>query len=138
LEAVREEDRAAAAVASAPAKRFVNFLALKSGKRGLPGDYLATHLRRATGGWPRRVGSQLFVPEGHEVRWLDDPPALFGWVHRHFRGDRVGLHPTSGVEWATGPGLLTKPEFLAVLAQTDVNYQGVEAFPHQPRLPDHY
>src|SRR5579884_2788305 len=74
--------QAGGAEAEAPALRnFVEHLVgKKTVRRGRPLAAVTEDLLALTGGWPRRVGDQLFCPTPeHEVLWLDNPTRLFAW-----------------------------------------------------------
>ncbi len=85
-------------------------------------------LAAATDGWPRRVGSALFVCEHGEVSWLESPAALFGWAQTC----------TGVVQWHRGQGYATKEECYAELRRTAPAYVAVESMPHVPPLAGHF
>jgi hypothetical protein len=81
-----------------------------------------------TGGWPRRVGANLFIHDDEGVNWLTSPPALFGWLSA-----RCGV-----IEWRRSIGCVTKEEVYQELCRTAKCYAAVEYLPHFPPLPGHY
>jgi hypothetical protein len=85
-------------------------------------------ISKATGGWPRRVGSSLFVRDEAGVHWLAGTSGLFGWLAR-----RCGI-----VAWRKIIGAVTKEETHAELQRTSPAYVAVETLPHVPPMRDHY
>jgi hypothetical protein len=109
-----------------------NYIAVKDrGKtirvgRQLPA--IAADLAYLSGDWPRRVGGLLFAPTGaYEPLWLVKTEDLFAWL-----GGRWS------VRWTKGDDVHTKAEFSAYLRQSVQAYMAVEAFPHQPPMPEHF
>ena len=82
----------------------------------------------ATGDWPRRVGTTLFVHEGEALAWIDNSAALFGYY-----GSKSGI-----VRWYKGLGCHSKEEVFAERRRTAPGYQAVEVLPHEPPMPGHY
>jgi hypothetical protein len=91
-------------------------------------DILAD-IEKLASGWPRRVGSSLFVPSPDGVCWLESTEALFGWV-----GSITPRPP----RFAQGPGLHSKSEVFHELRRTATNHVAVETLIHEPPLPGHY
>lgn len=90
-----------------------------------------THtILRLTDGWPRRVGSALFVPgENHGVIWLDDADAFGAWL---------GRATGNPAEFKGSPGYHTKREVFANCRMTVQEYAAVEVLPHEPLMANHY
>lgn len=102
------------------------------GIRALPITEISKNLLSATGNWPRRIDSLLFVDEGGKIRHLEDRDALFAWIHEK-----------ALVSWANGQddngnSLITKAEFIAHLQVASQHYAAVEEFPHEPPMENHY
>ncbi|MFM9965082.1 MAG: hypothetical protein ACKV2Q_28100 [Planctomycetaceae bacterium] len=97
----------------------------------LPIDFIAKVISKLTGGWPRRVGQSLFVPNDGRlgVSWLLDTDALFA-----FFGRATG-HPP---EFKAMAGLHTKRELFSDVIRTATEYAAVEELPHEPPMPGHY
>jgi hypothetical protein len=111
---------------------ITNYLVVKDGDktnrvgRRLPA--IAADLAHLSGAWPRRVGGLLFAPTGaYEPLWLVRVEDLFAWVG--------GRWP---VRWTNGDDVHTKAEFASYLRQSVQAYKAVEAFPHQPPMPEHF
>lgn len=85
-------------------------------------------ITRIGDGFPKRIGSALFVPSDNGVTWLESTESLFGWI-----GSRT-LPPL----FATGKGFHTKAETFAELRRTSPVFDAVESLPHEPPLPNHY
>lgn len=94
----------------------------------IPMADVITRIMKQTDGWPRRVGSSLFVHDAEGVHWISNAPSLFGWL-----ATRVGI-----VEWRRASGCVTKEELFHELQRTAQSYQAVEMLPHFPPLADHY
>lgn len=87
-------------------------------------------VQKTSGGWPRRVGSALFVHEsGTEVDWIEKPDSLLGWL-----GTKTGIPP----RFVRSSGCHTKGEVFSELVRTCQSYKAVESLPHEPPIPDHY
>jgi hypothetical protein len=82
----------------------------------------------ATGDWPRRVGTTLFVHEGDALSWIDSTAGLFGYY-----GSKTGV-----VHWRKELGCHTKEEVFHERRRTAPAYQAVEVLPHEPPIPGHY
>ena len=93
--------------------------------RGLMIDQIAAALLALTGGWPRRVGGELFAegPDGRPdmIRSATD---LFAWIRQHAR-----------VVWRRGDDKVPQDEFHAHLLRTAQVYDAVEMVPHWPPVP---
>jgi len=84
---------------------------------------------KLTGGWPRRVGSALFVDDiEHGIGWLESTGALFGYFQR-----RTGI-----CRWCASVGCVKKEELFAELRRSAQRYLAIEQFPHEPKLDNHY
>lgn len=82
-----------------------------------------------TDGWPRRVGTALFVHDKSQgICWLSSAASLFGWLQRI-----CGI-----VEWHRGIGYASKEELYAELTRTALQYEAIEHLPHYPLIKDHY
>ena len=101
---------------------------------GVPLPELGRRLNELTGGWPKRVGSQLFVQTvGPSPLWLDDANGLIAWIARHL--------PEGGanrLQFARGADMHTPGRLLAYCQQVSEDFDAVEAFPHEPHIPRHY
>jgi hypothetical protein len=94
----------------------------------LPMADVLGRVRQATGDWPRRVSSALFVHDGGDVAWLQSTAALFG-----FLGSKAGV-----IRWHGATGCVTKEEVYHELRRTATGYAGVEVLPHEPPIPTLY
>ena len=83
----------------------------------------------ATDGWPRRVGSALFIHESSDIAWLEKTPAMFGYL-----GTASGKPP----HFARGPGFHSAAEVFEEFRRTATAYTAVEIFPHHPMMPGVY
>lgn len=78
----------------------------------------------ATSGWPRRVGSALFVDDQeHGIGWLEKPQSLSGWMHTKRR-----------VNWYSRQKFITMGETFAELQRTAQSYETIEVMPHHPAM----
>ncbi len=84
-------------------------------------------INNATGGWPKRVGGNLFVDDGG-VCWLDRSAALFGWLSR-----KHGV-----IQWHRRHGCVNRDELYAELQRTAEHFDAIEYLPHEPAIPSHY
>lgn len=98
---------------------------------------ITSAIYRLTSGWPRRVGSRLFVDPGHPrpIRWLDDVDDLFAWLHT--------VAPAPGIGWGGsdddfGATLITRRELFAHLRATATAYDAAESLPYWPPVPSIY
>src|SRR5262249_100706 len=81
-----------------------------------------------TNNWPRRVGTDLFVPGiNFQSRFLENTAQLFAW-----------LAPTAHPDWARGPDMITQEQFLAHLRETAPPYTTEEQDPQFPPLANAY
>jgi hypothetical protein len=106
-------------------------------KIGLSSDTIAQRLLRLTGGWPKRVGPLLFVPDGDSPRYLEKTPDLFGFIAGALPRNKQSPR-ANPIHWAGGEDKLTPAVFDSYLRQTAENYESVNPFPHEPPLPRHY
>jgi len=84
----------------------------------------------ATGGWPRRVGSALFVHEGkNRVDWIDKTAGLVGYL-----GSKTGVPPA----FYRHPCCHSAAQLHAELQRTAEAYDAVETLPHEPPIESHY
>lgn len=98
---------------------------------------ITTRIYRLTDGWPRRVGSRLFVDLGHPrpLRWLDSVDDLFAWLHT--------IAPAPGLSWGIsdddfGTTLITQRQLFAHLTACAVAYDAAESLPYWPPVPTVY
>jgi hypothetical protein len=82
-----------------------------------------------TGGWPKRIGTELFVHyPGRAVRWINDTASLFGYLQAE-----CGI-----VEWTRCKGCVTKEETFAELRNAAEDFDAIEEMPHEPVIARHY
>lgn len=87
-------------------------------------------INRATGGWPARIGDELFVPEGdNDIRWIPTGAALTAWL-----ASATGEPPL----WRSKDGFLSAAEVLAELRATAYEFKSIEKLPHVPPMADTY
>ena len=90
---------------------------------------LIEHAKFMTGGWPRRVGTALFVPGSDgAISWLPKPAATIGWLDSGVRR----------VRWRQGVGYATQEQFHAELQRQAQGYDSVERIFHVPAMPGVY
>jgi len=83
-----------------------------------------------TEGFPKRVGSALFVRDGEDsISWLQNSPSLFGWI-----GSVTGIPAV----FRKAAHLHTQAEVFAEFQRTAESFLSVETLPHIPPIPDHY
>ena len=87
---------------------------------------LVAECQQITGGWPCRVGEQLFIDDGG-IRVLSNPSKLVA---------ELGFH--AKVDWRQKDGMATKSEFFEALAMRATEYKAIEHSPHHPEMPEHY
>jgi hypothetical protein len=95
-----------------------------------PLNELVDDILAATGGWPRRVGTTIFVDEAvGGIRWFDRNPVagLFAWLRSRF-----------SVEWRKGGDFVSSAELLSQLTFIARKYAAVELLPHEPPIGDVY
>ena len=95
----------------------------------VPVDEICRRIREHCSDWPRRVGTTLFVHQGHSIHWLEKNPQLWSFV-----GSRAGSPPVFHRE----AGGHTKEEVFCRLSQSSTQYAAVETLPHSPQIPNHY
>jgi hypothetical protein len=96
----------------------------------LPMDKIISGLFNVTGGWPCRVGNQLFIHSGGgQIAYLRSPAPLFAFIGR--KSDRPP-------EFHEAAGCHSKAEVFADLQANAKNYAAVEVLPHEPLVPGHY
>lgn len=104
-------------------------------KVGTTPQEITDKLLWATGGWPKRVGSRLFVPNpDFTPRWLDSASSLFAWLSGclGYTGGRV--------DWGRGPGMIDKGEYfhhLAAAVEIEA-FDDLQLVPHAPAMPRTY
>lgn len=84
---------------------------------------------RLTGGWPCRVGRALFIDDGGRIDWLENTPALAGYL-----GTTTGRPPL----FIKSAGFHSLAEVTAELQRTAKSYIAVETLPHEPLFEGHY
>lgn len=80
-------------------------------------------------GFPCRVGSELFVADGGQIRYLQDRTALFAWLQAA-TGQRI--------DWATMAGAVGRDELFADLQANAREYSLIASVPTWPRRDDVY
>jgi hypothetical protein len=101
---------------------------------GLPAPSIAQDLLLLTGGWPKAVNNDLFVP-GPDCKpsWLTDSAKLFGHIQA-----TLPSQTTNVVRWAEGSDMVSQSVFHAALPALVERYVAVEPFPHYPPIAGHY
>ena len=88
-------------------------------------------------GWPKRVGNQLFAVKNHKPQFLCNTHELMAYLGCIM--PRRVLEPKAHpIDWRSGSGFVTQPQFYAALQQSAEAFDAVEAYPHEPPLPNHY
>lgn len=105
--------------------------AIQCGKtiKPLEMKFILNAIWKRCNGWPRRVGTSLFVHSGDEIHWLEKPAGLFAYV-----GTATGQPP----RFHDVKGTHSRNEIFEALRQGATKYQSVEALPHEPRIDGHY
>ena len=89
---------------------------------------IAAQLSEKSGGWPKRVGSNLFCRAANgSPLWFDGPKAttqLFAWIDGQWT-----------VNWKAGADMVSQERFFAYLQMQAEAFQHVEVVPHWPSLP---
>lgn len=102
-------------------------------KVGLSASAIAKRLLEQTGGWPKRVGSLLFVDDDRSPLYLESPSQLFGWI-----ATALPKQTDNQIRWRQGDDKLTQAHFDAYLRQTVEKFACVNPFPHEPPMVGHY
>lgn len=92
-------------------------------KVGLSGAEIHGMLNSAVDGWPKRIGSSLFILADDRHRFVQSPSEFFGWL------------ANKGVtyDWIDrGMCVLSKSEFLAYLTHTAEAFETISNLPHFP------
>ena len=118
-------------------RRIFTNLVLQGGEEGEYGlcrqalsiEQVASRILEATGGWPRRIGRQLFAMSHEGLRFLDDPTALFAW-----------LQSSGSIRWASGSDdreidFVTRAELTAHLRMAAPCCSMVSSYPWEPLVP---
>jgi hypothetical protein len=103
------------------------------GKLYIPMVEIAKTLYELTGGWPKRVGPNLFVDYGERgLRYLPTPEALFSWLKEQIDvcWDNECLHPLSLHPMTP----VTAREFFIFLQNSVEDFVSLEAVPHWPPI----
>jgi hypothetical protein len=89
---------------------------------------IADNLLTQTGGWPKRIGSDLFVQTRDlQPQWLDCPAKLMAWIDGQMR-----------VKWKNGADFVSQERFYHHLAGTADAFNSIELCPHWPPVQDVY
>jgi len=97
-------------------------------REALPMADVLASIDQVTCGWPRRVGTSLFVDDPtHGLHQLGKIDEMFGW-----------LQSKAIVTWHRLTGCCSRGEVFHELQRTAKAYRAIEAFPHFPPFPDHY
>jgi hypothetical protein len=100
-------------------------------RRGRRGPELFEELLAFTGGWPRRVGSTLFVPDGREnLLWLESASQLVAWLETQY-----SAAGGKGLDWFAGSDCVSQQVFFDLCCQLAEDFDQVELYPHEPPLP---
>ncbi|MBL8822433.1 MAG: DUF3854 domain-containing protein [Planctomycetia bacterium] len=99
---------------------------------GLSVNQLQQRLFSLSGGYPKRVGKQLFVRHKNEVLYLDNTDHLMAWAASILPGHQ------NSVIWRQGQGMVTPSQYFASFQQQAEPFDAVANFPHEPALPRHY
>lgn len=109
---------------------ITNFIETADGSIPRSMSAILSDISKATGGWPRKVSSQLFVHDKADgVSFLKGAAAMFGWL-----GTKLKL-PTC---FKTSPGFHGKAETHEEILRTAQTYDCIELFPHFPEMPGRY
>lgn len=103
-------------------------------QQGLSSSQILADLYSLTDGWPRRIGTRLFVPREDPTSppmYLENANALFGWIAGRTERD-------SPIEWGRGNSCVSRSEFFEYLRQRAHGYAHMERYPHWPEMPAHY
>jgi len=116
---------------TAPSPPIINGIESDSGTIPVPINTITEAIFAATSGWPKRVGSSLFIhsPDSREVDWLERPSMFYGWL-----GSILRQPPT----FHRSPGCHSKEEVFGELCRTAEAFQSVESMPHEPPVKGHY
>lgn len=117
-----------------PERVITNYFTEKQGDRTVRiprnmGEILAD-VYRYNGGWPRRVGGELFIDDPETgVHYFNrrTQAGLFGWLRRH-----------NSVQWASGGNFVAMAELFAELERTAQSHEVVCELPHEPPVPGTY
>ena len=91
----------------------------------IPMADILENIRRATGDWPRRIGSELFVQDGDDFAWLKRTAALIGYL-----GSISGKPP----KFVRGEGYHSAAEVFEELRRSATSYNAIEVLPHHPPM----
>jgi len=105
-------------------------------------DTISQAISEITGGWPRRVAGQMFVPgtlpKGEvpgagSVRYIKSADEVFAWVSQH--ADLLWIKQGTKNRQGRSCTPVTKAEIAAHLRDTaSPSYAGVECLPHAPAV----
>jgi hypothetical protein len=103
---------------------FANFMWVSAKKRPIDITEMTADLQKRNGGWPKRVGKELFVQHGNEPRYLEDEAELFAWARRQ-----------GPVDWAGGGRFTSQSQFFRDARAYAERFDAVETLPHWPAIP---
>jgi len=133
------EGEGAAATSSAGDGEPIRNFQFERGEKGpvavpLPMAVITRRVLEKTGGWPKRVGECLFVPNTDRpgVQWIQNVDSLFA-----FLGERTGF-PPQFVSSSEDRHVHTKRELFEHLKRTAESFDAVETLPHEPLMKGHY
>ena len=87
-------------------------------------DHIAAELLQKTGGFPKRVGSRLFViGDKNEIIWIDSSPKLFAEMNGRFE---------IKMAWGHVEGAINKNEFFEFLKGKVERFEMVSTMSHHP------
>ncbi len=84
-------------------------------------------LRGRFRGWPAKCNGTLFIGHGHDVHWLPDSPALFGWFAN------FGI-----VDWTRKADFVPQDQFFREWRRQAREFEAIEKAPHEPPIPGHF
>ncbi len=92
-------------------------------------DDIAAELLSQHGGWPKSVGSTLFVHDSDRdsIEHLDSASRLFAFARR-----------SKIVQWGNSETFVTKSEFYEGLQSCVDRFNEIERYPHFPTIESHY
>lgn len=105
------------------------YLGGKSYKRTVKPQQILEDIYSQTGGWPRRLHSQLFwhnEKEGGKIVWITNTASLFSWLH-----DRC-----EGLDWHRGTELMNQDQFFQFVRNNATQYESIEYHPQWPHVPN--
>jgi len=98
-------------------------------KEPLPMVQILSQIDESCDGWPRRVGTALFVDDRGQISWLESPPALFGYF-----GSKTMIPPS----FNSGGNYHNKQEVFSEVRRTAESHIDIATLPHVPKIPGVY